>query len=81
MYYLYLVECIDKTLYTGITTDLDRRVEEHNFSKKGSKYIMARRPVKLVFSKEFKNRSTALKEEFRVKKLSREEKLIMIKEQ
>ena len=78
MYYLYIIECADETLYTGITTNLERRVEEHNFSSKGSKYIMARRPGKLVFSKEFDDRSTASKEEVRIKKLTREEKLKII---
>ena len=61
MYYLYILECADKTLYTGITTDLSRRVEEHNVSKLGAKYTCSRRPVKLVYSKTFRNRSLALK--------------------
>lgn len=78
MYYLYIIECADKTLYTGITTNLNRRVEEHNFSPKGSKYVMARRPANLVFSKKFEDRSSASKEEARIKKLPREEKLGII---
>ena len=78
MYYLYILECADKTLYTGITTDLKRRVAEHNGSDLGAKYTLARRPVKLVFSKKFKNRSEACKEEARIKKLKREVKLEMI---
>lgn len=78
-YYLYILECVDGTLYTGITTDLIRRREEHNSSTLGAKYTKGRRPVKLVFSKSFCNRSLASKEESRIKKLSRAEKLAMIK--
>ena len=79
MYHLYILKCADKTLYTGITVDLERRIKEHNGSKLGAKYTKARRPVKLVYSKKFRNRSLASKEENRIKKLPRAEKLIMIK--
>ncbi len=79
MYFLYILECSDKSLYSGITLDLKRRVKEHNSSELGAKYTRGRRPVKLVFFKKFKNRSTASKEEARIKKLSREEKLKLIK--
>ncbi|MEI7810683.1 MAG: GIY-YIG nuclease family protein [bacterium] len=78
MYYLYILKCADETLYTGITTDLERRLVEHNTSKKGAKYTMARRPVEIVYSKRFKNRSNASKEEARIKKLTKAEKLSMI---
>ena len=78
MYYLYILECADKTLYTGITTDLDRRVLEHNSTKLGAKYTSARRPVTVVFSKKFRNRSAASKEESRIKQLTRDEKLDLI---
>ncbi len=78
MYYLYILKCADGTLYAGITTDLKRRENEHNYSTKGAKYTSARRPVKIVFSKEFKNRSGASREEARIKKLSRIEKMRMI---
>jgi putative endonuclease len=79
MYYLYILKCSDKTLYTGITVDLERRIEEHNDSKLGAKYTRARRPVKLVYSKKFRNRSSVSKEENRIKHLSREKKLELIK--
>jgi len=79
MYYLYIIKCADKTLYTGITTDLKRRISEHNSTKLGAKYTSSRRPVKLVFSKKFKNRSSASKEEARIKKLKRVDKLKFIK--
>jgi len=75
MYYLYLLQCADKTLYTGITVDLGRRIREHNHSPLGAKYTRARRPMKLVFSRKFRNRSAASREENRIKKLSRKDKL------
>ena len=77
-YYLYVVSCSDDTLYTGITTDVARRIEEHNTSKKGAKYTQARRPVFLVYSKRYMSRSKASKEEYVFKKLSREDKLASI---
>lgn len=78
MYYLYILECVDKTLYTGITVDLKRRVNEHNTSKLGAKYTHTRRPVKLVYSKKFRNRSLATKAEIKIKNLSKSEKLKLI---
>ena len=74
-YYVYIVECADGTYYTGITTDVDRRVLEHNYSFKAAKYTRSRRPVKLVYSKIAGTRSDASKEEFRIKKLSRLRKI------
>ncbi len=79
MWYVYILECSDKTLYTGITTELKRREDEHNSSQKGAKYTKIRRPVRLVYSCEKKNKSEASKEECRIKKLSRKEKLELIK--
>jgi len=78
MYFVYIIQCNDQTLYTGITTDLDRRIKEHNSSKLGAKYTKVRRPVKLVYSKDFINRSEASKEESRIKKLSRLEKINLL---
>jgi len=80
MYYLYLVKCADKTLYAGITVDLARRIKEHNSSALGARYTRSRRPVKLVYSKRFRNRSTASKAEARIKKMTREQKLKIVKE-
>jgi putative endonuclease len=77
-YFLYILLCSDQTLYTGITTDLTRRVDEHNFSNKGAKYTKARRPVELVYSEEHPNRSSASKREYLIKKMSRKEKDILI---
>jgi len=78
MYFLYILACADKTLYVGITTNLRRRVREHNSTQLGAKYTRARRPVKLVYSKKFRNRSAASKEEFRIKTLRRKEKLEIV---
>ena len=79
MYYVYIVECADKTLYTGVTTELERRVEEHNSSEKGAKYTRTRRPVKLVYSEMYPDRSSASKREYEIKKkMNREQKIKLI---
>lgn len=79
MYYVYIVKCADETLYTGIATELDRRIEEHNGSDKGSKYTRVRRPVILVYSEEYPDRSAASKREYEIKKkMNRVEKLKLI---
>ena len=79
MWFVYILKCSDNSLYTGITTNLERRLEEHNSSPKGSKYTRARRPVQVVFTKEFENRSGASKEEALIKNLSRDDKFKLIK--
>ena len=75
MWQVYILECVDKTLYTGITVDLARRLQEHNTSKLGAKYTKSRRPVKIVYLKKFRNRSTASIAESKIKKMSRVEKI------
>lgn len=77
-YFIYILKCSDDTLYTGITTDVKRRVDEHNGSVKGAKYTKLRRPVALVYSEESENRSSASKREYAIKKLTRKEKLELI---
>ena len=77
-WYVYIVECADGSLYTGITTDVNRRLLEHNYSFKSAKYTRSRRPVRLVWSKEVENRSVATKEECRIKRLKRKQKLELI---
>ena len=72
-----MVECSDQTIYTGITVNVDRRLYEHNNTKKGAKYTRCRRPVKLICSYPIGNRSNASKEEYRVKKLSRKYKYLL----
>ena len=79
MWHTYILKCADNTLYAGITTDLKRRLTEHNGGSLGAKYTKARRPVRLAYSREFKNRSEASQEECRIKQLSREQKLLLIK--
>ena len=79
MYFVYMVKCADNTFYTGITTELERRIEEHNGSDKGAKYTRVRRPVNLVYSEEHPDRSSASKREYEIKKkMSRAEKLNLI---
>ncbi|MCD6172802.1 MAG: GIY-YIG nuclease family protein [Sulfurimonas sp.] len=77
-YFVYILKCFDDTLYTGITTDINRRLDEHNTSDKGAKYTKVRRPVKLVYSEESQNRSFACKREYEIKQLKREDKLRLI---
>ncbi|OGF26753.1 endonuclease [Candidatus Falkowbacteria bacterium RIFOXYB2_FULL_47_14] len=78
MWHVYILKCADKTLYTGITTDIKRRTEEHNSSVLGAKYTRNRRPVILVYSRRYKSRSAAAREEWRLKQLPRVEKLKII---
>lgn len=74
-----MVECCDLSLYTGwCQRDLNRRVFEHNNSKKGAKYTRARRPVKLVYYEEFENKISAMKREYEIKQLTREQKFQLI---
>jgi putative endonuclease len=77
-YYVYILECADKTLYTGYTTDLESRIETHNTGKLAAKYTKARRPVKLKYSEEFETKSQALKREWVIKKMTRTNKEILI---
>ena len=77
-YFVYMVLCADKTLYTGIATDLKRRIDEHNFSDKGAKYTKARRPVVLVYSEGHLDRSSASKREYKIKKMRRKEKKLLL---
>ncbi|MBP9728338.1 MAG: GIY-YIG nuclease family protein [Candidatus Moranbacteria bacterium] len=80
MYTVYILRCADETLYTGITTDIVRRVGEHNHSALGARYTRGRRPVDLVYERSFENRAVASREEARIKKLSRNEKQALIDE-
>jgi putative endonuclease len=75
MYQVYIIQCSDNTLYTGIAKELLRRIEEHNSSDKGAKYTKARRPVTLVYHEEHADRSLASKREYEIKKMSRKKKL------
>ena len=77
MWYLYILRCGDGSLYTGITTDVEKRLEAHR-SGKGAKYTRGRGPLELVYSQECGDHSAALRREIEIKALSREEKLKMI---
>lgn len=74
---VYMLECSDSTIYTGITNDLENRIKVHN-SGKGAKYVKTRLPVRLLWNIESGNRSEASKLEIKIKKLSRIQKLNII---
>mgnify|MGYP003464442408 FL=1 len=78
-WYVYILECSDNTFYTGFTLDLEKRVFEHNNSKTGAKYTSWRRPVKLVYSEIFEDSNKARSRECEIKKLTRPQKLKLIK--
>lgn len=69
-WYVYIVRCNDGSLYTGVTTDLTKRVARHNAGRAGAKYTRPRRPVRLVFTEPAATRSAAMKRECQIKKLS-----------
>ncbi len=79
MCYVYILKCGDNSLYTGWTTNLDKRLKCHN-SGKGSKYTRCRLPVEIVYSENLLDKSSALKRECEIKKLSRYKKLLLIEE-
>lgn len=78
-YHAYILECRDGTLYSGSTVDLEKRVHDHNHSKSGAKYTRARRPVTLCYSKRTKTLAAARAAEAALKRLTREEKLKLIR--
>ena len=75
---MYVVECADGSYYTGITTDITRRLHEHNHTKRGAKYTRARRPVGLIYCERYAARSEASKAEAAIKKLTRKQKELYI---
>lgn len=77
MCYVYILECSDKTLYTGWTNNIDNRLKTH-LSGKGAKYTRGRLPVKIVYCERLDNKSDALKREHRIKRLTREDKIKLI---
>lgn len=79
LYFVYIVECADGTLYTGSTNNLNKRVEMHNTGKTGAKYTKTRRPVKLVYSELCPSKGDALKREWKIKKLTRDDKLKFVR--
>ncbi len=78
-HFVYLVECSDGSLYTGYTTEPERRVKEHN-SGNGSRYTRSRRPVRLAYLEERRSREDALRREIHIKRMSRSAKLLLCRE-
>ncbi|MES3518134.1 MAG: GIY-YIG nuclease family protein [Natronomonas sp.] len=76
-HHVYVLRCADGTLYTGYTTDVERRITEHNAGE-GAKYTRGRTPVELVHTEDFDERSAAMSREYEIKQLSRGEKLSLI---
>lgn len=81
LWFVYIIKNEKGHLYTGITTDIQRRFEEHAHSKKGAKFFRTSGPVALLFSRQFPNRSLASKFEIEVKKMKRSDKLALIEKE
>lgn len=77
-WFVYMLRCADGSLYTGVTTDLARRMEQHNSTRQGAKYTRYRRPVSLVYCEAFLGRAAAQKREYEIKKLDKSSKEEMI---
>jgi putative endonuclease len=80
-YSVYIVECSDGTYYTGIAVDVEKRLHEHNHSPKGARYTRSRRPVTLRYTEVLPDRSSALKREYAVKKMTRAQKSALVRKQ
>lgn len=78
MWYVYILQCSDASLYTGVTNDIDARLHAHNHLTTGAKYTRVRRPVFVVYSEACKSRSLAQIREAEIKRLSRVKKLNLI---
>jgi putative endonuclease len=77
-HYVYILQCGDGTYYTGYTTNVEKRLSVHA-SGKGAKYTRGRLPVKLIYKKQCANKSEALKEEYKIKKLTKQQKMKLMK--
>jgi len=73
-WYVYMVRCSDGTLYTGISKDLEKRLEAHNSGRDGARYTRSRRPVNLVYAQQAESHSAAASLEYRIKKLPKSKK-------
>lgn len=80
MNYTYIIRCSDNTLYTGWTNNLEKRIKDHS-NGKGAKYTRGKGPVELAYYEEFETKEEALKREMAIKKLSRQQKLQLIKKE
>jgi len=77
-FFVYILECSDKTYYTGYTSDLKNRLKEHSEGKKGAKYTKGRRPVELVWKKAYSTKGSAMRDESQIKKLTKQKKKVLI---
>lgn len=77
-WFVYIIESSDQSLYTGITTDVKRRLQEHSAGKLGAKYFRGRKPLRVLYQEGEHNRSTASRREVQLKRLSRAQKLALI---
>ena len=80
-WFTYMVRCADRSLYTGVTTDLNRRVLEHNAGEGGAKYTRSRRPVTLVYAESAIDRAAACRRESKIKRMAKSQKQILIDSQ
>ena len=82
MWFVYILICSDDTFYTGITTDLERRLKQHNWEIIWwAKYTRVRTPVQIIYTSEYENKSEASKEEYRIKQLTRKQKEELVKKE
>jgi len=79
MYYVYILTCADGTLYVGSTPDIEKRLHQHNHAKNGAHYTKIRRPVVLSYKEEVETYAVARKREAELKRLTRQQKLDLIK--
>lgn len=77
MWIVYILQCADNSLYTGVTTDIEQRVKKHN-SKSGAEYTKFRTPVKVIYHEQYESKSEALKREFQIKSWKRSKKIVLI---
>lgn len=77
-WFVYILQCKDNSFYTGVTTDPDRRLKQHNSLQGGARYTRVRQPVRLVYTESVKDRSAACKREYQIKQLSRNAKEALI---
>jgi putative endonuclease len=77
-FFVYMVTCSDGTIYTGYTSNIKKRIKEHNSGSKGARYTRSRRPVKLSYFEKFSKRREAMRRERAIKDLTRDEKLLLI---
>lgn len=76
-YYVYILQTVDNTLYCGFTDDVEKRFEAHK-NGEGAKYTRSHKPLKIVYTQRYETKSEAMKEEYRIKKLSRQDKIKLI---